>query len=169
MYRQLQNVLSLMTLFVLAASFYFQYIQGLQPCPLCLMQRFCTMALLLFCMMGACLSTLKRGRLVAVFQMLTALAGMFFAVRQMWLQSLPQGQVSVCLPGLDILMQYFSWHDVLRALLWGAGDCAEVTWQWLGLSMPAWALVYFITLFVVSLAVFLQLGRMEHRLIQKNE
>ncbi len=45
-YRQIQGLLLLITVFVLFASFYFQYVLGLEPCPLCLMQRICVFLLM---------------------------------------------------------------------------------------------------------------------------
>ena len=120
-YRTFQSLLLLLTMVVLVVTFYFQYVGGLQPCPLCLMQRFCAFLLAMFCLMGMCLSTLKRGRSVAIFQIVFAVAGLFFATRHVWLQSLPADQAPVCLPGLDVLIHYFPLHDVLHSLLWGAG------------------------------------------------
>ena len=146
-FRLVQGLLSLFTLFIIATAFYLQYGAGLQPCPLCLMQRGCAFLLLFFCLTGMNTATLKRSKLVCLLQMMTALAGLFFAARQLWLQSLPAEQVPACMPGLDILIRYFPWQNVLKALFWGAGDCAEVTWQFLGLSMPAWSAFYFLMMF----------------------
>lgn len=155
-YRRLQSLLLLATILVLWSAFYFQFVGGLHPCPLCLMQRFCAFMFAMFCLMGLCLSTRGRGRVVAIFQMLFTAAGLFFAIRQLWLQSLPAGQAPACLPGLDILIHYFPWQDVFLALFWGTGDCAEVTWTLLGLSMPAWAALYFFMMLLVSgLSLFL--------------
>lgn len=158
-YRSIQAVLLLLTLIVVGFSFYFQYVVGLQPCPLCLMQRLCAFLLGMFCLMGLCLSTLKRGRFVAILQMFFATSGLFFASRQLWLQSLPAEQAPVCLPGLEILIRYFPWQDVAHALFWGSGECAEVSWQWLGLSMPAWAALYFFFVLVVCGVLYWRLGR----------
>jgi len=144
---------------VLGFSFYVQYLKGLEPCPLCLMQRLCVFLLLFLFLVGVSLSTLRRGRLVAVLQMLVAAGGLFFAGRQLWLQSLPAEKAPACMPGLDVLIHYFPWQDVAHALFWGAGDCAEVTWKWLGLSMPAWAAIYFLAIIITSALVFLRLGR----------
>ncbi len=159
MFRNMQSLLLLATIFVLSAAFYFQYVKGLQPCPLCIMQRVCVFLISMFCLMGLTLSTLKRGRLITSLQMLFCIAGLFFVLRQLWLQSLPPEQTPACMPGLDILMRYFPWQDVLHALFWGAGDCAEVSWRWLHLSMPAWAGIYFIVILVSAAVLHWRLGR----------
>ena len=122
-YRKIQTLLSLITLFVLFASFYFQYFLGLQPCPLCLMQ------------------------------VVISCAGLFFSIRQLWLQSLPAGKVPACMPGLDVLIHYFPWQTVARSLFWGTGDCAQISWHMLGISMPGWSALYF--LFMALTGLFL--------------
>ena len=159
LYRNIQSLLLLSTILVLGTALYFEHIQGLQPCPLCLMQRLCTFLFGTLCLMGMCLSTLKRARHVAAAQMILTLAGLFFAGRQLWLQSLPVDQTPVCMPGFEALIHYFSWDQVLKALLWGTGECGEVTWRWLGLTMPGWSALYFLAMFIVCSIVFWNAGR----------
>ncbi len=99
------------------------------------------------------LGTLKKAHIVSFMQIVIAGAGLFFAARQLWLQSLPAGQVPACMPGLDIMIHYFPWQTVAKALFWGAGDCAEVTWSMFGITMAGWSALYF--LFMVLVGVFL--------------
>lgn len=141
-YRKIQTFNAMLTLFVLFASFYFQYVVGLTPCPLCIMQRVCVF--LLLAVMGLSFRTLKRARIISLLQIIIACAGLYFALRQLWLQSLPAGEAPACMPGLDILIRYFPWQTVLKTLFWGTGDCAEVSWQMLGVSMPGWCALYFL-------------------------
>lgn len=151
-YRRTQLVLILITLFVLFASFYFEYAMKLKPCPLCLMQRLCV--ILILGTMGLGFRTLKRAHIVSVIQAFFACAGLFFALRQLWIQSFPAGQVPACMPGLDVLIRYFPWQAVAHALFWGDGDCADGTWSMLGLSMPAWTALYFLFVLLVSLFLY---------------
>lgn len=152
-YRQAYILLTGLSFFILACSFYFQYVQGLQPCPLCLMQRFCVFLLSLVCLLGIYTHQVNLRKILVVLLIIVSFGGLFFAVRQLWLQSLPPDQVPACLPELDVLIHYFSWHDVLHALFWGTGNCAEVSWSLLGLSMPAWSAFYF--LFMLAVAIFI--------------
>jgi disulfide bond formation protein DsbB len=158
-YRRLQGLLLLVTLLVLGSAFYLQYMKGLLPCPLCVMQRFFAFLFAMVCIMGLSLSTHRRASIVTLLQMVFSAAGLFFAARQLWLQSLPINELPACLPGLDILMRYFPWQDVAHALLWGTSDCGEVNWQFLGLSMPAWAALYFLAMFLLSGLILLCLKR----------
>ncbi|KTC66483.1 Disulfide bond formation protein B (Disulfide oxidoreductase) (plasmid) [Legionella adelaidensis] len=143
-FRVFESLLFLATTFVLFSSFYFQYFQELQPCPLCLMQRLCIFFIFFLCLSGMFLSTLKRARIITFWQVFFSLAGIFFVSRQLWLQSLSAENVPACLPGLDVLIRYFPWQEVAHALFWGDGECAESTWRLWGLSMAGWAAIYFI-------------------------
>ena len=158
LYRTLQNALLLLTIVVIATAFYLQYIVGLVPCPLCLMQRFFIFILLTLAILAVCKSTFERSRFLATFQMLFAFIGLFFATRQLWLQHLPAGLAPACVPDLSVLMHYFPWKDIVHSLVWGAGDCSEIPWAWLGLSMAAWSALYFIIMFIVSGFIFFRLG-----------
>jgi protein dithiol:quinone oxidoreductase len=164
-YRNIQGLMLFCTLLVLSAAFYFEHSQGLQVCPLCLMQRGCMFLFGFFCLTALCSKTLHQARRIGVIQMVFLLAGLYFAGRQLWLQSLPVESASVCMPGLDTLVHLFSKEQVLKAFLWGTGDCGEVTWRMLGLSMPAWSAMFFLIMFVVSAfvlwAVGLRLSRVE--------
>ncbi|WP_298622373.1 disulfide bond formation protein B [uncultured Legionella sp.] len=151
-YRKIQSFLVLITLFVLLTSFYFQYAVGLQPCPLCLMQRICVF--LLLAIMSLSLRTLKKAHLVSLLQFIVACAGLYFSLRHLWLQSLPAGQAPACMPDLDVLIRYFPWQTVAHALFWGAGDCAESNWSLLGISMPGWTTIYFLFMAITGLILY---------------
>lgn len=149
-YRLGQFILFAISLFVLAASFYFQFVKKLEPCPLCLMQRLCVILALVLCLMSIYFKSIPARRRILLLQLLLAVAGLYFSGRQLWLQSLPADQLPACLPGMGVLLQYFPWRDILHAALLGAADCGEITWQWLGLSMPAWSALYFAAFFAIA-------------------
>ena len=136
---------------------YSQYVDGLQPCPLCMTQRF------FYCLIGlwALLALLQRpgaiGRKVyAVLLSLSALGGIASAGRQVWLQHLPPEQVPACGPDLAYMLDVLPFNEVLIALIAGDGNCAEIDWQFLGLSMAEWSLLWFIVLLLVSIRTALR-------------
>lgn len=148
-YKNIHIASIIVTLIVILFSLYFQFVIGLDPCPLCIMQRGCVFIILVVLLISF---KIKRKLLQAsVIQILFASAGLFFATRQLWLQHLPVGQIPACMPGLDILIHYFPWQAVAKSLLWGSGDCAEATWSALGITMPGWSALYFIGVIGVSL------------------
>ncbi|MGL5743338.1 MAG: disulfide bond formation protein B [Legionella sp.] len=151
-YKKIQTFNAVLTLFVLFASFYFQYVVGLSPCPLCIMQRVCVF--LLLAVMGLSFQTLKKAHVICLLQIFISCAGLFFALRQLWLQSLPAGKAPACMPGMDILFRYFPWQTIVTTLLWGTGDCAEVSWWLFGISMPGWTALYFLFMFLMGCFLF---------------
>ena len=151
-YKRIQTFNAALTVFVLFASFYFQYIVGLIPCPLCIMQRICVF--LLLAVMGLSFRTLKKAHILSFLQIVIACAGLFFSLRQLWLQSLPAGTAPACMPSLDILIRYFPWQTVVRALFWGSGECGETNWQMLGISMAGWCALYFLFMAIMGCFLF---------------
>ena len=152
-YRVLQFTLLFLTAFVLLLSLYLEYVVGMQPCPLCLMQRLCVLLLLVFCFSSFFVVSRFKLWIVNILQIIFAGGGLFFASRQIWLQLFPSAHEAMCMPAMSLLMKYFSWNNVLKVLFWGGSDCATGVGYFLGLSMPMWSALFFI--FMLLLCGFL--------------
>ncbi len=130
---------------LVAMALYFQHVKGLEPCPLCIFQRVAVIATGVVMLLGFVHNPFSHfGR--AVYGALTVLSagtGLAIAGRQVWLQHLPADQVPECGPGLDYMLEVFPLQDVVEKVLRGSGECAEVQWVFLGLSMPEWMLGVF--------------------------
>ncbi len=87
---------------------------------------------------------------------LSALATVGVAVRQLYIQSLPEGSVPACGASLDFMLKVFSLSEVLVKVLTGSGECAKVTWRFLGLAMPGWVLIAVLVLGAFGLWVNLR-------------
>lgn len=132
---------------LMLSAFYFQFVGKLDPCPLCISQRVMVVAVGLVMLAAALHNPGPRGmRGYAVASVLTALTGAGISARHVWIQHLPANEVPACGPGLSYMFQYFPLSDTLRAMVTGTGDCAKVDWTLLGLSMPAWVLLCFLSL-----------------------
>lgn len=149
----LQHILFTITLIVLGMSYYLQYGKGFEPCPLCLMQRICIIFILAFSVINL-IRKPDLGRSFTISIAIIALLGLFFALRQVWLMSLTGNEIPACLPGLSVLIHYFPWQDTVRALLWGSGDCTEIRWTFLGLSLPIWSTLYFVCVGLLSSVIY---------------
>ncbi len=133
---------------LIAYALYAQHGLGLEPCPLCIFQRVAVMAtgvVFLVAALHAPATTTGR-RVYGGLAVAAATAGAAVAGRHVWLQSLPPEQVPACGPGLNYMMDTFPLMQALRMVFSGSGECAEVDWTLLGLSMPAWTLIAFIGL-----------------------
>tara|TARA_B100000586_G_scaffold108316_1_gene77728 strand:- start:260 stop:631 length:372 start_codon:yes stop_codon:yes gene_type:complete len=84
--------------------------------------------------------------LASLLLMMISSAGVGIAARHVWIQSLPPDKVPGCGPGLDFMMANFPLSEVLEMVFSGSGECAEISWSFAYLSMPAWALIWLIVL-----------------------
>lgn len=145
---------------LMLAAFYFQFVGGLDPCPLCISQRIMVVAVGLVMLAAAIHNPGPVGiRNYAVAAGLTALIGASISGRHVWIQHLPADEVPACGPGLSYMFQYFPLSDTLRAMVTGTGDCAKADWTLLGFSMPFWVLVCFIGLAGLGFAQILNARR----------
>lgn len=123
-------------------ALYSQHGLGLEPCPLCVFQRIATIALGGVFLIAALHNPSGRGRLAyAALTFVAAAAGVGVAGRHVWLQNLPEDQVPACGPDLGFMLEAFPLTEVLSVVLSGSGECAEVSWRFLGLTMPTWVLI----------------------------
>lgn len=129
---------------LLGYGYYLQYVKGLQPCPLCLVQRGFFYAVLIVFALGALHGRMRW--LYASLVMLFAAGGVAAAGRQLWLQSLPPDKVPQCGPDLYFMLENFPLSRTLEKLITGTGECAVVDWSFLGLSIAGWSLVWFVIL-----------------------
>ena len=134
---------------LLGFGYYLQYVQGLDPCPLCLVQRLFFYAVMAVFVAAAIQGSGKfiYGTLAALF----ALGGAATAGRQVWLQHLPPDKVPACGPDLFFMLENFPLSRTWNTLVKGTGECAVVDWTFLGLSIAEWSLLWFIALFCYAL------------------
>jgi disulfide bond formation protein DsbB len=127
---------------LLAYAYYAELVLHLAPCPLCIFQRVGVFAIGVVFLIAAAHDPVGWGRRVhALLLALAALATSGVAVRHLYIQSLPEGSVPACGASLDFMLKVFSLNEVLVKVLTGSGECAKVTWTFLGLAMPAWVLI----------------------------
>ncbi|MGA9420777.1 MAG: disulfide bond formation protein B [Rhodanobacteraceae bacterium] len=138
---------------LLGYALFEQYHAGIAPCPLCSLQRVAFVALGIVFLIGAAHGPRAAGgrRIYAILVLLVAAAGIAIAARHLWLQSLPPDKVPDCGPGLAYMLDAFPLSKTLMMVFTGSGECAVVNWQFLGLAMPAWALIWFAILGVWAL------------------
>lgn len=137
---------------LLGFGYYLQYVEGLNPCPLCLVQRGFFYAVAGTCAIAAIHAPRAWGRTVyGLVAALFAVGGAATAARQVWLQHLPPDQVPQCGPDLYFMLDNFPLSRVLKTLVTGTGECAVVDWTFLGLSIAEWSLGCFVALFVYAL------------------
>jgi len=145
-------VLTLILLFcisLLATAFYMEYQLGLEPCPMCIVQRIAVALAGLAALIGILHNKLKKFYLglTAFF----SAAGSLSAIRHLYLQSLPPDRVPSCGPDLNYLLENNFVSDALIQLFIGDGNCTEVMWSLMGISIPGWVLICCGGIFLISI------------------
>jgi disulfide bond formation protein DsbB len=139
---------------LMAWAFWLQYGEGLDPCPLCMLQRVVVVAIGLVFLVG---TFHEPGRVGAWMYALVLLVlsgiGAALATRHIWIQTLPKDQVPACGMGLSYMLDTMPFFDAIRRVLEGSGECADKAWEFLGLSIAGWTLAFFVAIAFVGIAL----------------
>ena len=137
---------------LLGYGMYLQHVVGLEPCPMCVVQRY-ALVLIAACAFFSRLGAQKRLHIGgAALMLLFAGLGAFVAARQSWLQWYPP-EVASC--GRDIygMIENFPLQRAIPMIFKGGGDCSKVDWTFLGGSIANWSFVCFVGLALVAMAL----------------
>jgi len=121
-------------------AFYTQLYWGLEPCELCIHQRIAYLVLAGVFILAALISRSAR-RSLSILTALAALAGALIAGKQIWHKLFPPA-MPTCAVSFDFVENPSIWHQLFTATV----ECGIGDWIFLGLSMPAWSLIWFILL-----------------------
>lgn len=129
---------------LLVTAIFIEPFKSMNPCPMCMMQRAVFVAVGAVALIAAIHNAQNIGlRLYGGAISLISVLGAGVAARQVWLQNLPEDQVPACGPGLEYMLEVFPLLEALEMALRGTGDCAEVQWTFIGLSIPGWSFIAF--------------------------
>ena len=139
---------------MLGYAIYVQHFDFIDPCPLCVLQRLVYMWIGAVSLLAAIHGPGRAGQWVyGLGVILGGLTGLGIAGRHLWLQSLPAGSVPDCGMGLNYMLETMPFTEVLNQLLFGSGECGEVHWTFLGLSMPGWTFLWYLAFTVGTIIV----------------
>ncbi|MBT8058624.1 MAG: disulfide bond formation protein B [Xanthomonadales bacterium] len=145
---------------MLSYALYVQHVDFLDPCPLCVFQRMVYMWIGAVALVAAIHGPAGVGRWVyGWLVILGGATGMAIAGRHLWLQSLPADQVPDCGMGLNYMLDTMPFLQVLQEVFYGSGECAEVYWRFLGLSMPGWTFVWYLVFTIGTIVVLVHASR----------
>ena len=136
---------------LLFAIFYLENTLYLDPCPLCILDRVVILGLgviFLFALLHNSKSFFVK--IYGGFCIILSLIGVLLASRHIWLQNLPKDQVPECGPDIYFMLETLPIFEVLKSVLTGSGSCADVSWTFVGLTIPEQTLILFIIFLVLS-------------------
>jgi disulfide bond formation protein DsbB len=127
---------------LIAYAYYAEWVLKLAPCPLCMFQRVAIVGLGIVFLLAALHHPGWVGaRVYGALMLLAGGAAMYVAGRHVWIQAQPPGSVPACGAPLDVMLDMLPFTEVLRKVLTGGGECGNIDWQLLGVSMPGWVLI----------------------------
>ena len=135
---------------LLAYGMYLQHVVGLEPCPMCIVQRY---ALILVALLAG-LTAALRGRSAHLgglaLVLVTAAFGAFVAARQSWLQWNPP-EIASCGRDFYGMIESFPLQRAIPMIFRGSGDCTKIDWTFLGGSIANWSFLCFAGIVLLSL------------------
>lgn len=143
---------------LLAYGLYLQHGVGLEPCPMCIVQRY---ALIIIAIVAGLTGATGRkgGQLTgALLLLITAAFGSFVAARQSWLQWFPP-EVASCGRDFYGMIETFPLQRAIPMIFKGGGDCTKVDWTFLGGSIANWSFLWFSGIAVVAFALIWRSAR----------
>ena len=136
---------------LIAYAMVLQHVMDLEPCPMCILQRYAFIGVGMLALAAAIQNPRRWGRWVySGFIILVAGLGAGVAARHAWLEHNPP-QIYDCGADLGFMIDTFPLAEALPMIFRGTGDCTEVLWRFLGLSIAEWALVWFLIFVVVEI------------------
>ncbi len=135
---------------MMIAALIMQYVFDMEPCPLCVSQRVFVILAGVIALIATIQTPGVTGtRVYSSLGFIACAVGGGISARHVWLQNLPEHLVPTCGPGLSYMFDALPFLDALKLLFQGDGNCADVVWNFLGLSIPAWTLICFIGLAII--------------------
>lgn len=140
---------------LLAFGMYLQHVVGLEPCPMCIVQRYALILVAIVAGVAAALSGVKGRRAGIVLMGLLALGGAFVAARQSFLQWYPP-EVLSCGRDFYGMIESFPLKRAIPMIFKGSGDCSAIDWTFLGLSIANWSFLCFAGIAALAVALLLR-------------
>tara|TARA_B100001559_G_scaffold278112_1_gene249879 strand:+ start:13 stop:522 length:510 start_codon:yes stop_codon:yes gene_type:complete len=140
---------------VVGSQYYLENIVGLEPCNLCILQKYSAQAVFFIFLFKM---------LVLKFKFLFDFLGIFalaFGVsasgRQIYLQNIPKDEIAggYCDTPFYLLFDMNPFFDAMAKVFQGSSKCAEEVWSLLGLNIAEWSMVFFASMIGLMLVRYL--------------
>ena len=153
--RRLLALISAACVAMLLFGLYLQYGQGLEPCPMCIVQRYALIGVAAFTGIAASRAGTAWRVVWGLLALITAVFGAFVAARQSWLQWYPP-EVATCGRDFYGIIENYAFSRAIPMIFRGSGDCTVVDWRFLGGSIANWSFVCFTIFGLVLIAVLVR-------------
>ena len=143
---------------MLAFGLYLQHVVGLEPCPMCIVQRYALVLVALFTGLAGVFRNVGLRFTGGLLALVAAVGGAYTAASQSWLQWYPPEVVS-CGRDLYGMIETFPLKRALPMIFRGGGDCSKVDWTLFGLTLANWSFIAFVVLSLLLVTLLLRSRR----------
>ena len=141
---------------MIAVALYMEHYLGLKPGILCYMQRGSVIIVGILAAFGMIINPKKilTYKIILSSIFISILSGALLSIRQLYLQSLPADLVPSCAPDMEYLFATLPFLEILIFAFTGDGNCAEILWTFMGISIPGWVLISLSFLLIYCVFIF---------------
>ena len=153
--RRVLASISVVSLGLLAFGLYLQHYEGLNPCPMCIVQRYALILVAVFAGLTAMSGKKSIWFVGTLLTLLMAGFGAYTAANQSWLQWFPP-EVATCGRDFYGMVENYPLSRAIPMIFRGSGDCTAIDWTFLGGSIANWSFICFTLFGLALLAVLLR-------------
>ena len=148
--RRVYVLIVLACLGLLGFGLYLQHVVGLEPCPMCIVQRYAMIGVAVVAAIAAALPGPRSHRWFGGLVLLIAAFGAFVAARQSWLQWYPP-EIATCGRDFYGMIENFPLQRAIPMIFKGSGDCTAIDWTFLGGTIANWSFLWFLAFALIGI------------------
>ncbi len=149
--RKLLGLILLLCCGFMLFAFYLQHYRHVLPCPLCVLQRYAFVAIILFCLIGRITPFVRLSSLLAL---VSSAGGAFAASSQIW--AVRKNTFVCAKDSMEILLNGLFPAKWFPSVFKAQGACGKVGPGIWGLSLPEWSLIWFMLFSLVFFIIVLR-------------
>lgn len=123
-------------------ALYFQHVMDLRPCIMCIYQRTALFGIMFAAIPAMLFNTLITRRIGYLGWGISAIWGSLIAIEHVDIQTALNPFFATC----EFVPNFPSWaplHEWLPSIFGATGDCGDINWSFMEMSMPQWMIVIF--------------------------
>ena len=144
----LKLISGIISILLVILSVIIQEIFNLEPCPLCITQR------VIFLTLGITFLIFYFKQINKIIELsilgMINLIGLIFAIRHVLIQRKVINIPAECGIDLEYMFDNFPLREVFELIFRGTGDCSEIDWSFLGITIPEWSAIWFLILMAMT-------------------
>ena len=124
------------------SALYFQHIMDLRPCIMCIYQRTAVFGVMLAAMPAMLINNLITRLIGYVGWGISAIWGLSIAIEHVDIQTALNPFFATC----EFVPNFPTWaplHEWLPNIFGATGDCGDINWSLMDMTMPQWMIVIF--------------------------